>query len=112
MTNTRNTPIEALEMRYPLRITRYAIRRRSGGAGRIPGGDGLVRRFRFLQDTRVTLLTERRRHAPWGLEGGQPGSRGDNQLNGRHLPGKVEFTAKPGDELTIATPGGGGWGRP
>lgn len=110
MTNTRNTPIEVLELRYPLRITRYALRRGSGGAGRRPGGDGLVREYQFLAPARYTLLTERRRHAPWGLAGGAPGRPGRNLLNGRELPPKAAGEARPGDRLTIETPGGGGWG--
>ena len=112
MTNTLNTPIEVLEERYPLRVTRYAVRRGSGGAGRRRGGDGLVREFRFLAPATVTLITERRRHRPWGLAGGGPGAAGDNRLNGRLLPGKVQVEVEAGDILTIATPGGGGWGEP
>ncbi len=112
MTNTRNTPIEVLETRLPLRVRRYAIRRGSGGAGRRPGGDGLVREYEFLGPARFTLLTERRRHAPWGLAGGASGKPGRNLLNGEELPPKVERTVKPGDRLCIETPGGGGHGRP
>ncbi len=111
MTNTRNTPIEVLEMHYPLRVRRYALRRDSGGAGRHRGGDGLIREFEFLQPASITLLTERRRHAPWGLNGGQPGKPGSNQLNGEPLAGKVNREVKAGDVLTIETPGGGGWGN-
>jgi N-methylhydantoinase B len=110
MTNTLNTPIEVLETRYPLRITRYGLRRGSGGAGRRPGGDGLVRELEFLAPARVTLLTERRRRAPWGLGSGQSGAPGRNRLNGRDLPGKVALEVVAGDRLTIETPGGGGWG--
>jgi N-methylhydantoinase B len=112
MTNTLNTPIEALEMRYPLRVTRYQVRRSSGGAGRHPGGDGVIREVQFLQEARVTLLTERRRHHPWGLAGGRPGALGENRLDGQPLPPKITFAAHPGQHLTIATPGGGGWGEP
>ncbi len=111
MTNTRNTPIEVLEMHYPLRVRRYALRRDSGGAGRHRGGDGLIREFEFLQPASITLLTERRRHAPWGLNGGQPGKPGSNQLNGELLAGKVNREVRAGDVLTIETPGGGGWGK-
>ncbi len=111
MTNTLNTPIEALEMRFPLRVTRYAIRRGSGGHGTRPGGDGLVREFEFLEDTQVTLITERRRLAPWGLQGGGNGAVGINRHNDRLLPGKVSLNAVPGDHVTIETPGGGGWGE-
>jgi len=112
MTNTLNTPIEVLETIYPLRVTRYGLRRRSGGAGRRTGGEGLEREFEFLGPARVTLLTERRRHAPWGLAGGQSGKCGENTLNGRLLPGKAALAVAAGDRLRISTPGGGGWGVP
>ena len=111
MTNTLNTPIEVLERNYPLRLRRYALRRGSGGQGLRDGGDGLIREFEFLAPTQVTLLTERRRHAPWGLAGGGDGARGENRLNGERLAGKCAFTVQPGDRLSIATPGGGGWGK-
>ncbi len=111
MTNTLNTPIEILEMQYPLRISRYAIREDSGGQGRFRGGNGLIREYEFLQPMQVTLLTERRRHAPWGLQGGGCGRAGENHLNGHALPGKCRFEASPGDHLRLATAGGGGWGR-
>jgi N-methylhydantoinase B len=110
MTNTRNTPIEALELRYPLRVLRYELRRGSGGAGARPGGDGLVREFELLTDTEVTLLTERRRHAPWGLAGGQAGAPGENLRGAEPLPGKVSLTLRAGEHLTIKSAGGGGWG--
>jgi N-methylhydantoinase B len=113
MSNTLNTPIEALEMHYPFRVTRYALRRGSGGAGRQRGGDGLVRSIQFRAPATVTLLSERRRFAPYGLQGGAPGARGTARLTGdetRELPGKVTLTVTAGDELTIETPGGGGWG--
>jgi len=111
MTNTRNTPIEVLETHYPLRVRRYALRRGSGGRGARAGGDGLIREFEFLQAARITLLSERRRHRPWGLNGGQAGQPGCNRLNGKALPGKVHREVKVGDVLCIETPGGGGWGR-
>ena len=110
MTNTLNTPIEVLETRFPLRVSRYALRTGSGGAGRRAGGDGLVREFTFLAPAQVTLLTERRRFAPWGSAGGGSGQPGRNRLNGRDLPGKVSIAVTAGDRLTIETPGGGGWG--
>ncbi|MDX1506336.1 MAG: hydantoinase B/oxoprolinase family protein, partial [Spongiibacter sp.] len=109
-TNTLNTPVESLEMHYPLRICEYAIRRGSGGAGRHGGGDGLVREFEFLAEARFTLLTERRDIAPWGLAGGEDAACGENYYNGERLPGKVSAQAGVGDRLRIETPGGGGWG--
>ena len=110
MTNTRNTPAELLEMSYPLRIRRYAIRRGSGGAGRFRGGDGLVREYEFLARSRITLLTDRRRRAPWGVgDGAAPGLAGRNLFNGGALPGKASVLANAGDRLCIETPGGGGW---
>jgi N-methylhydantoinase B len=112
MSNTRNTPIEALEHAYPMRIDEYAIRRGSGGAGKHSGGDGVVRRYRVLERCTVTLLTERRRHAPKGAAGGQSGLPGQNQLNGRPIPAKCRLELQPGDVVTIMTPGGGGWGQP
>ena len=112
MSNTRNTPIEALEHAYPIRIDEYAIRRGSGGRGVHSGGDGIVRRYRVLERSTVTLLTERRRHAPKGAAGGEPGSPGQNQLNGRPIPAKCRLELQPGDVITIMTPGGGGWGQP
>ena len=110
MTNTLNTPVEVLELNYPLIIEQYAIRRDSGGAGQFRGGDGVKRRYRFLEGAEVSLLTERRRNPPWGLNGGQPGQCGNNELDGRKLPGKVRFQAIAGQTLTIETPGGGGYG--
>ncbi|HEB92444.1 MAG TPA: hydantoinase B/oxoprolinase family protein [Gammaproteobacteria bacterium] len=110
MTNTLNTPIEVLESHYPLRICRYALRDGSGGAGRHSGGDGLIREFEFLAPTIVTLLTERRRHAPWGLQSGGDGVAGCNLRNGEVLPPKVSYEAPAGERLAVETPGGGGWG--
>lgn len=115
MTNTRNTPAEALEHSYPFRIEAYAVRRGSGGAGQHRGGDGLVRVYAFDAPAQVTLLTERRRHRPWALAGGEPGAAGRNRLlraDGTvvELPGKCTVEVGPGDRLEIATPGGGGWG--
>jgi N-methylhydantoinase B len=110
MTNTLNTPVEILEMQYPLCIRRHAVRRGSGGAGQYRGGDGLIREYAFLADTTVTLLSERRSRAPWGLQGGAPGKTGLNLYNGKPLSGKFNLQAKAGDVLTIETAGGGGWG--
>ncbi|HXJ35348.1 MAG TPA: hydantoinase B/oxoprolinase family protein [Candidatus Eisenbacteria bacterium] len=115
MTNTMNTPVEALEAYYPIRVRRYAQRSRSGGRGAYPGGDGLVREIEFLSDARVTLLTERRTVPPYGLAGGSPGACGRNLLRragrSRVLPGKTTLDVGPGDRLCIETPGGGGFGR-
>ena len=110
MTNTLNTPIESLEDHYPLQIIRYSLNPESGGAGKHTGGDGLIREFRFLEETEVSLLTERRVSVPWGLAGGSPARSGENLLNGRVIAAKLNFRAKRGDRLTISTPGGGGWG--
>ncbi|MDX1379909.1 MAG: hydantoinase B/oxoprolinase family protein [Xanthomonadales bacterium] len=112
MTNTLNTPIEVLERHYPLRVERYALRRGSGGDGRFRGGDGVVRALRFLADAEVSLLTERRTHAPWGLAGGEAGQAGRNLLDGQDLPGKCQLSVKHDQVLEIHTPGGGGFGPP
>lgn len=117
MTNTKNTPIEALEAHYPFRVTRYTIRRGSGGAGRFPGGDGIEREIEFEEEAVVSLMGERRRHAPWGLQGGEPGDTGEDWLipaggSSERLPGKVTIQVRPGDRLLVLTPGGGGWGPP
>ncbi len=110
MSNTRNTPIEALERAYPIRIDEYACRRGSGGAGAARGGDGVVRRYRALAPCTVTLVTERRRHAPRGAAGGGDGAPGRNLLNGAEVPAKCRLELATGDVLTIETPGGGGYG--
>jgi N-methylhydantoinase B len=111
MTNTLNTPIEVLESHYPLRICRYALRDGSGGAGQHRGGDGLIREFEFLAPTTVTLLTERRSHAPWAVADANPGEPGNNWRNAEPLPAKVSWQAAAGEHLTIETSGGGGWGK-
>lgn len=110
MSNTRNTPIEALEYAYPIRIDEYAIRRGSGGGGSYRGGDGVIRRYRVLERCTVTLLTERRRHTPAGASGGSPGACGRNLLNGVPLAAKCRVELRAGDVVTLETPGGGGWG--
>ena len=111
MTNTLNTPIESLETHYPLRIHSYQLHEGSGGDGAHSGGDGIIREYQLLQPATVTLLTERRRHQPWGLLGGEAASVGINLLNGKGLPAKCERKLKAGDILTIKTPGGGGWNQ-
>ncbi|HJQ84850.1 MAG TPA: hydantoinase B/oxoprolinase family protein [Candidatus Binatia bacterium] len=115
MTNTMNTPIEALEAYYPLRVRRYAVRRHSGGAGRHRGGDGVVREIEFLAPAAVTLLGERREVAPYGLAGGAPGAPGRDWLvrdgRARRIPSKTMLAVAPGDRVRIETPGGGGFGR-
>ena len=111
MSNTLNTPIEALELEFPLRAVEYSLRRGSGGAGRQRGGDGVVRELEALDEMRYSLITERRRHPPPGADGGEPGSPGRNLLNGDELPPKASGTLHPGDRLRIETPGGGGHGE-
>ncbi|MBT9544201.1 MAG: hydantoinase B/oxoprolinase family protein [Candidatus Sericytochromatia bacterium] len=114
MTNTLNTPIEALELAFPFRVWRYCLRSNSGGAGQFPGGEGLVRELEMLSPASVTLLTERRILAPYGLNGGEAGGLGVNTLIQRGqetpLPGKVQLELKSGDRVRVETPGGGGWG--
>ncbi|MEM1099225.1 MAG: hydantoinase B/oxoprolinase family protein [Planctomycetota bacterium] len=117
MTNTRNTPVEALESRFPLRITKYALRGGSGGDGRYSGGRGVIRSYRFLQPARLTLLLERRSRQPRGREGGGGGLIGDQRLsrsNGEvvQLRAKCAIDVHAGDTLEIETPGGAGWGCP
>jgi N-methylhydantoinase B/oxoprolinase/acetone carboxylase alpha subunit len=119
MTNTKNTPIEALERAYPMQVLRYRLRVDSGGAGQFPGGEGIERDLQMLEDVTVSLITERRVSRPWGLAGGAPGGTGENWL----LPGGDESKAVPlldkctiqmraGDVLRMLSPGGGGWGTP
>ncbi len=114
MTNTLNTPVEALEHALPLRVVRYAIRRGSGGGGSHHGGDGIIRELVLGADATITLVGERRRRPPYGLEGGGPGAVGEDTLTRGdrtvRLPAKVTFAGRAGDRLTIATPGGGGFG--
>ena len=111
MSNTRNTPIEVLELEHPVRVRTYALRTASGGSGTHAGGDGVIREFEALEPMEATLLTERRRHGPHGADGGGDGAPGQNLLNGRPLASKVALRLSTGDILRIETPGGGGWGR-
>ncbi len=116
MTNTMNTPVEALELAYPFRVRGYAIRRGTGGRGRHAGGDGLAREYEFLTPARVTIVGERRRRSPWGLRGGRDGATGGDTLlqpsgRRRRVPSKGELRVAAGARLRIETPGGGGWGR-
>jgi N-methylhydantoinase B len=115
MTNTENTPIDALDTHYPFRVERYTLRRGSGGEGRFPGGEGIEREIVFLADASLSLMGERRRHRPWGLAGGGAGAPGEDWLiksNGRRekLPAKSTIPVFAGDRLLVLTPGGGGWG--
>jgi N-methylhydantoinase B len=110
MSNTRITPVEALELAYPLLVEQYALRDGSGGAGRHAGGDGVVRSYRALAPCTVTLLTERRRTAPRGAAGGGDGVCGRNLLDGAPLAAKVRVALGAGQVLTLETPGGGAWG--
>ena len=111
MSNTLSTPVEALELQYPLRVERYSLRIGSGGAGRHRGGDGVLRELRVLDDCRLSIISERRAHAPQGQRGGEAGTPGRNSLNGDPLPAKVTRDLEAGDTVTIETPGGGGHGR-
>jgi N-methylhydantoinase B/oxoprolinase/acetone carboxylase alpha subunit len=119
MTNTQNTPIEALERSFPLRVRRYQIRYESGGLGRFNGGDGIERDLEVLADCTVSLITERRSSQPWGIGSGGPGSRGENwvlpggfERLAKRVPDKCTLRLKAGDVLRMLTPGGGGWGPP
>jgi N-methylhydantoinase B len=112
MSNTLNTPVEALELEFPLRVVRYAVRRGSGGDGEHRGGDGVIRELEALSDLRYSLITERRRHAPPGAGGGRDGAPGHNLLDGAELEPKSIGELRRGQRLRIETPGGGGYGRP
>ena len=117
MSNTLNTPVEALEMLFPFRVHAYELRRDSGGSGRWKGGDGLVREYEMLRSATVTMLSERREQQPWGLQGGEAGSSGTNTLINKggkeeRLHSKFTRRLRAGDRLRIETPGGGGWGKP
>jgi N-methylhydantoinase B len=115
MTNSLNTPAEALEYAYPLRVRRYSLRPESGGAGKFRGGDGIVREIEVLSDCEVTLLADRRSRGPWGLHGGSNGAPGKASIargdgSEQAMPGKFNTRLRKGDRVTIETPGGGGWG--
>jgi N-methylhydantoinase B/oxoprolinase/acetone carboxylase alpha subunit len=116
MTNSWNTPVEAFEHQYPLRIRGYRIRSGSGGRGKHRGGDGVIREYEFLTPAQVTILSDRRLRGPYGLLGGQSGTPGKNLLlHGKrttNIPGKARFEVEPGDVLRIESPGGGGYGKP
>ncbi len=111
MSNTLNTPTEAFELEYPMRVERYELLYGSGGEGEHRGGDGIVRSVRVLEPASLSLLTDRRRHGPRGVEGGEPGKVGRNLLNGEELPPKVSRELAEDDVVTVETPGGGGYGR-
>ena len=110
MSNTRNTPVEVLELEHPVRVRQYAMRAGSGGAGKHAGGDGVIREYEALADIEASLLTDRRRHGPEGAKGGHMGRPGMNLKNGVALPARAAVSLKSGDVLRIETPGGGGWG--
>ena len=119
MTNTRNTPIEAFERAFPVRVLRQRLRRGSGGSGAAPGGEGIERDLQVLEATTLSLITERRSSAPWGLAGGEPGAVGENWLlpggdeaRAERLGDKCTIQLQPGDVVRMRTPGGGGWGVP
>ena len=117
MSNTRNTPVEAFEQAFPMRIRSYTLRQGSGGAGRYPGGEGLIREYEVLTETSATILTDRREGRPYGLQGGEPGACGRNSIvraggSVEPLPAKARIELHPGDRLRIETPGGGGYGQP
>jgi N-methylhydantoinase B len=111
MSNTLNTPVEAFELEYPMRVERYELIYDSGGEGAQRGGDGIERSVKVLEPATLSLLTDRRRHPPRGVEGGEPGRVGENLLNGEELPAKVGRDLEEGDVVTVRTPGGGGYGR-
>jgi N-methylhydantoinase B len=111
MSNTLNTPIEALELEFPLRAVEYSVRRGSGGDGKQRGGDGIVREIEARTDMTYSLLTERRRHSPPGADGGEAGQPGRNSVNGEDVEPKAAGSLRAGDRLRIETPGGGGFGK-
>lgn len=119
LTNTLNTPVEALERSFGMRVRRSTLRRGSGGSGAAPGGEGIERDLEVLEDATVSLVTERRSSSPWGLAGGAPGAPGENWLlpdgdeeRAERLPDKCTIAVRAGDVIRMRTPGGGGWGAP
>jgi N-methylhydantoinase B len=110
MSNTLNTPIEALELEFPLRVERYQLRYGSGGEGLHRGGDGIERRVRLLEPATLSLLSDRRRHRPAGKSGGSAGACGENRVDGVTVPPKHTSDVRPGQTVSVLTPGGGGWG--
>jgi N-methylhydantoinase B len=117
MTNSLNTPAEALEYAYPLRVRRYSLRPGSGGGGKHRGGDGIIREIEVLTDCEVTLLADRRTQPPWGLAGGKAGAAGRASVTRRdgsveEMPGKFSTRVLSGERIRIESPGGGGWGVP
>jgi N-methylhydantoinase B/oxoprolinase/acetone carboxylase alpha subunit len=110
MTNSWNTPVEAFEHQYPVRVRAYRIRGGSGGEGKYAGGDGILRELEFLDRADVTILSDRHKRGPYGLQGGASGACGRCRLGSRILPSKTRFTIQPGEILRVETPGGGGWG--
>ncbi len=110
MTNSWNTPIEAFEHEYPVRVRGYRVRGGSGGAGKHAGGDGIVRELEFLESADVTILSDRHKRGPYGLQGGGDGAPGRCAVGGKELPSKIRFAIAPGETLRIETPGGGGRG--
>jgi N-methylhydantoinase B len=111
MSNTLNTPIEAFELEYPLRVRRYELAYGSGGEGAHRGGDGIVREVEVLAPATLSLLSDRRRHGPRGAAGGAPGAPGVNRLDGERLGPKATASLAPGQVVSVQTPGGGGWGK-
>jgi len=117
MTNSLNTPAEALEYAYPFRVTKYSLRSGSGGDGAHRGGDGIIREIEVLADSTVTILSDRRKSGPYGLAGGEDGTTGRTEVvradgTTEVLPGKGSTQLRRGERVRIATPGGGGWGKP
>jgi N-methylhydantoinase B len=110
MSNTLNTPVEALELAYPLRVERYALRLGSGGRGRFWGGDGVIRELTALEPCRVSIVSERRARGPAGARGGGPGAPGRNLVDGDPVSAKVTLSLAAGESVTLETPGGGGFG--